>query len=136
MGPAPSRFCNDDQEQIMRTVASKNNNEKGSTNDPDLKVTGSTGLEGDQGSDKVSTIKEGTPKTKPPTKCHCCLIDYRFSHGQHITGLMQMESKSSLLLLITHFLLTISWQNFAESELRSNSTDSNKIWNLDSEKCA
>ena len=40
-----------------------------------------------------------------------------------------MESKSSLLLLITHFLSTINWQNFVESEFRLNSMDSNKIWN-------
>ena len=46
-----------------------------------------------------------------------------------------MESKSSLLLLITHFLLMINWQNFVESEFRSNSTDLNKIWDLDSENC-
>ena len=71
MGPAPSRFRNDDHEQIMRTVANENQNENGSTKDPDPKFTGSTGLEGDQGSVKVSTNKRdaGTQNlnTPPPS---------------------------------------------------------------------
>ena len=60
MGSAPSRFRKDDQEQTMRTVANEYNNEKGSTKEYDPKFTGSTGLEGGQGSNKVSTKQKGT----------------------------------------------------------------------------
>ena len=58
MGTAPSRFRNDDQEQIMRTVADENEIvNKGSTNDPNPKFTGST-------ENKVSTIREEGPTNK------------------------------------------------------------------------
>ena len=68
MGPAPSRFRTNDQEQITRTVANENENANGSTNDQNPKFTGSTGLEGDQGLIKVSTnIKgKGTNNLKTP----------------------------------------------------------------------
>ena len=58
MGPAPSRFRYDDQEQVMRTVANENENENGRTNDPNSKLT-----------DKVSTnIRDEGQQTqlKPP----------------------------------------------------------------------
>ena len=68
MGSAPSRFRNDEQEQTMRTVANGNNNETGSTNDPDPKFTGSTGSGLDPKAGKVSTNKrdEGTQNLKFP----------------------------------------------------------------------
>ena len=46
MGPAPSRFRNDDQEQAMRTVANENEIAIGSTDDrtPTPTLTDSTGL--------------------------------------------------------------------------------------------
>ena len=63
MGSAPSRFRKDDQEQTMRTVAKENNNEKGSTNDPDPKFTGSIETQMGSNTNKVSTIEKGQGQT-------------------------------------------------------------------------
>ena len=49
MGPTPSRFRNNDQEQNMRTVAYENENVIGSTNDPKA--------------NKVSTLEKGQGQT-------------------------------------------------------------------------
>ena len=67
MGPAPSRLRNENQEQVTRTVANKDNNENGSTNDPDPKFTGSVGFEGGQGSTKVSTMENRVDIPGHPT---------------------------------------------------------------------
>ena len=60
MGPAPSRFRHDVQERTMRTVANENDNEKGSTNDPDPKFKGNTGTQD-------STKEKASAKTDLPT---------------------------------------------------------------------
>ena len=88
MGPAPSRFRNDDQEQVMRTVANENWIKNGSTNDPNPtltdqvstkenrvdipeakhpKFTGSTENRTGYDTGEVSTIQKGTAKTDLPT---------------------------------------------------------------------
>ena len=67
MGPAPSRFRNDDQEQTTRTVANENNPETGSTNDPKPLSTDSTGIGMIPQGDKVSTKENRVdiPEDKP-----------------------------------------------------------------------
>ena len=50
----------------MRTAANGNNDEMGSTNDPDPKFTGSIG-------NKVSTIEKGQGQTYLSTKFSTCL---------------------------------------------------------------
>ena len=66
MGPAPSRFRNDDQEQTMRMVANENKNgikardptqNQGSTEN-EIPTIGSTESGTGSGSNKVSTIRE------------------------------------------------------------------------------
>ena len=69
MGSAPSRFRNDYQEQLMRTVANENDNGTGSTNDPKPLLTGSirTGiiLKGDGVSTKENRVDiPGPPAVK------------------------------------------------------------------------
>ena len=67
MGPAPSRFRNDDQEQIMRTVANENDNANSNTNNPTHFSIGS--IENKVGNEvnKVSTNKNRVeiPGPKP-----------------------------------------------------------------------
>ena len=60
MGPAPSRFRNDNQEQVMRTVANTNGIENGSTKDPNPKLIGSI-------ESKVSTNIKGEGHTNLTT---------------------------------------------------------------------
>ena len=68
MGPASSRFRNDDQEQIMRTVANQNENENGSTNDPNPKLTGSTEIQTELDINKDSTNEKGQGQSHLPTQ--------------------------------------------------------------------
>ena len=67
MGPAPSRFRNDDQEQTTRTVANENNDVNGSTSDPNPKFSGSTETQAGFSMNKVSTKEKAQLKTDLPT---------------------------------------------------------------------